>query len=458
VQYWDGGTRTWGTIFVAQSTTLGAVDAQGNTPWTLNNAPTHNANGDLSNSYRYYALAYAYDGGSNRTTSSLKTFLVNADTVAPDLSQITTPAGASALVSPNASLILSGKAHDDLGIGKVTISLYRRLLGTTGAVQYWNGATGTWGPTSVAQSTTLGALDGDGNTSWSLTSPPTNNANGDLSSAYRYYALAYAYDAASNRTVSALKTFLINPDAEVPVLCVIDTPTGGAELDADGLSGSLNSTGITGRARDNAGGLGIASVKVRLGRRASNAPKTAPYQFWNGVDDWANKSTLLGSSLRAGTGADSANTVWETTTGLPSSLEAGYSYQALAYAYDKNNNLLKSAPVLFTSNGQRSGSVNAPASANGLSSAAASAASSTVTLIFDRPLNVASASDASHYVVSINGAVATIQSASYNAASSSVTLSLAEGTVTAGDVIGARWNLQSASGTNLIGKTSIKAK
>ncbi len=78
-------------------------------------------------------------------------------------------------------------------------------------------------------------------------------------------------------------------------------------------------------------------------------------------------------------------------------------------------------------------------SGNTLSAAAASAATASVALTFGSALDAAAATDAGRYVVTVNGAVAEIESVAYNAARRTVTLGLAAGALRAGDRVVVEW-------------------
>ncbi|MDQ3812429.1 MAG: hypothetical protein M3347_00600, partial [Armatimonadota bacterium] len=88
-----------------------------------------------------------------------------------------------------------------------------------------------------------------------------------------------------------------------------------------------------------------------------------------------------------------------------------------------------------------------------LSSASASASRQSVTLSFTGALEAATASEVAHYRVEVNGFVVAASAASYDGRSHSVTLSLPDGTLHAGDSVVVGWNeLQDAEGRALSGR------
>ncbi|MBV9868844.1 MAG: carboxypeptidase regulatory-like domain-containing protein [Abitibacteriaceae bacterium] len=90
-----------------------------------------------------------------------------------------------------------------------------------------------------------------------------------------------------------------------------------------------------------------------------------------------------------------------------------------------------------------------------LSTAKVEAATGLVGLRFMSALDAATASDPTHYSVTVNGRSVNVESAGYNASTHSVTLSLPESSLHAGDHVLAGWHdLQDAKGDTLAGSTS----
>jgi hypothetical protein len=94
-----------------------------------------------------------------------------------------------------------------------------------------------------------------------------------------------------------------------------------------------------------------------------------------------------------------------------------------------------------------------------LSSAAASAADSTIPLRFSGPLDEAAARDASKYFVSVNGQTIEVEAIAYQTATNSVIMSLPEKTLQHGDEVQVRWNeLSDARGALLSGSAKVIAR
>lgn len=75
-----------------------------------------------------------------------------------------------------------------------------------------------------------------------------------------------------------------------------------------------------------------------------------------------------------------------------------------------------------------------------LSTATASVATNSLTLQFRAALETASASDANHYTVTVNGHSVAVDSAGYNATRHTVTLSLPDGALQTGDAVIVKWS------------------
>ncbi|MBV9867308.1 MAG: carboxypeptidase regulatory-like domain-containing protein [Abitibacteriaceae bacterium] len=132
---------------------------------------------------------------------------------------------------------------------------------------------------------------------------------------------------------------------------------------------------------------------------------------------------------------------WAVT--LPANLPPG-NYQLNARAIDRSFRV--SPPVLQTLTKRGATATIAPLVAITLSTATASVMEDNVQLKFTAALDAASASDATHYTVTVNGKTVMVESAGYNAVTHSVTLALPLGTLHPEDGVTVAWNdLQSAS-------------
>ena len=88
-----------------------------------------------------------------------------------------------------------------------------------------------------------------------------------------------------------------------------------------------------------------------------------------------------------------------------------------------------------------------------LSTVTANVATGSVTLRFGGALDAESVRDVSHYAVQVNGHSVRVESAGYNAAVYTVTLSLAEGALQVGDQVIVQWSdLTDAQGLPLSGQ------
>jgi hypothetical protein len=76
-------------------------------------------------------------------------------------------------------------------------------------------------------------------------------------------------------------------------------------------------------------------------------------------------------------------------------------------------------------------------------------------LSFTGALSSTSASQATNYIVRVKGTAVEVQKATYEGASSAVTLQLAAGTLSAGDAVSVSWNLRDSSGQTVNGQTEL---
>ncbi|MBV9468577.1 MAG: carboxypeptidase regulatory-like domain-containing protein, partial [Abitibacteriaceae bacterium] len=193
-------------------------------------------------------------------------------------------------------------------------------------------------------------------------------------------------------------------------------------------------TQATGTATDK-GGAGMAVVTVALARFATATSKV-PTGFWN----WKANSfistdnPLLVERLATGT------TNWNLS-GLPK-LAAGF-YGLRATALDGADNRIVSPFVRYSITGASAVAVEAGragASAIALSNASAQTATATIQLRFLGALEPESASDATHYTVTVNGRSVTVETAGYDVAHQTVTLSLPVGALQTGDTVAVQWS------------------
>lgn len=209
---------------------------------------------------------------------------------------------------------------------------------------------------------------------------------------------------------------------------------------------------FAGHATDAPGGTGVQRVDLFL-RRASDG------KYW---DETQHKFRLATSPADTPVLTTTlSSTLWVKRTNLPAtgtdpntSLTPG-TYRLLAKAYDRafHSDL---AVITFTVLAPATPAVHSVA----LSTATASVSSSSITLHFGGALDAATASDAGNYSVTVNGHAATVESAGYNSATHTVTLSLADGSLHSGDKVTASWSgLTDGQGNPVSGKTgSVTAR
>lgn len=197
---------------------------------------------------------------------------------------------------------------------------------------------------------------------------------------------------------------------------------------------------ITGRAADNTGAGGIDHVDLTVQRRSDS-------KYWTAsASGWTSTRTVLRPPLTA---AGSGYTWAQSTAFTATTLLAG-SYTLQAYAYDRSGLRSALAALSITvASPTRSGDGSASASLVALSSATASAAGSSVTLIFSGALDAESSGDAGHYTVTVNGQAVTVQSAAYNGGTRTVTLDLGPEALRAGDSVVVHWDQLLATGGGL---------
>jgi len=215
--------------------------------------------------------------------------------------------------------------------------------------------------------------------------------------------------------------------------CWLDAVTPAVSVTTPTPNGSYTSiSAAKGSASD--GGAGISSVTVMLYRYAT-AKTTAGY--WSGGTTWSTGYSASNERPASGT------TNWSLT--LPTLTSGQYSVRATAT--DKVGNTKQSTNTVFWK--------TAGASSVALSSAAASVAGNNVKLTFTGALDALAASDRTRYSVIVNGVTVAVQSASYTAATNTITLTLPSGTLQAGKSVVANWsNLFDTQGKTLSGKTS----
>jgi alpha-tubulin suppressor-like RCC1 family protein len=234
-------------------------------------------------------------------------------------------------------------------------------------------------------------------------------------------------DATVRDAVQAVATL----DTTAPVGVTIATPA--SDSTVSGLSS------ISGSASDNVGGSGIKSVSVVLHRIVSGST-----QYWNG-STWAATPSYLYPTL---SNPGAVDTDWSLTTSeLPSGVDlpAG-TYYLRAWAYDQGNRSVYSGLQSFSVG---AGAQSISPSSVKLQGVSGVVSSSRIVLTFDSGLQLETASDASHYAVTVGGVRAKVLSASYAPSTHRVTLQLPDGALRGGEIVVGYRDLRDANGNPL---------
>ncbi|HVF09999.1 MAG TPA: hypothetical protein VNA16_04305, partial [Abditibacteriaceae bacterium] len=250
----------------------------------------------------------------------------------------------------------------------------------------------------------------------------------------------FAYDAGGN---------LIGPDTNpandvVFTIGDITAPSVAVTAPAKGAVLTASPAQTSGTASDDR--RGVLRVMVTLARFSSAGPGT-PIQFWNWSTGSFQSNRTVDTRRIAATNDNWAN--WQKS--LPLLTDGFYGVQAKAT--DRAGNVGSSPWARFSlASSATASSSSRSATTAKLSIAEVSAAG--IRLTFTRALDVNDATDPTHYAVEINGRIAAVESVSYSVANSTVTLSVAEGTLRAGDAVIVYWqDLHTAGGAILSGQT-----
>jgi Tol biopolymer transport system component len=441
-EFWSG--TTWGTTQVKLTATLNPAIGGANVSWSKGAGwPT---GGNLSEG-TYYLTAYATDRAS-KVASASSNFKFFNDTTAPTVSfttASTTPVGTTPVSGStiyNAMPTITGVAADSgSGIAKAELRLHRVV---NSVVEFWNGT--AWTTTnSVRVAGVLNPTTGGANVSWSKSDSWPTGAN---FSDNTYYLTAYAYDKVG-KVASASSSFKKLIDNELPTVrftTSATTPAGTTPVSGSTITGAIPT--ITGEAADT--GSGVAKVELRLHRVVNSI-----VEFWNGTA-WGTTQVKLAATLNPASGG--ANVSWSKGAGWPTggNLTDG-TYYLTAYATDKANKIASASSSFkkATVAGLSPGAIGSASSAVTLSTSQALADSQSIKLSFTGALSSTSASQTTNYSVSVNGTPVEVQKATYEGASSAVTLQLAVGTLEAGDTVTVSWNLRDSSGQTVRGQTEL---
>ena len=252
-----------------------------------------------------------------------------------------------------------------------------------------------------------------------------------------YTIEASAADRLGN-TVRVTSTFTI--DTTAPASVVITSPTNNGVVDTI--------TQITGTVSDNTNGAGIDRVELVIVRNTDG-------KYFNGTTFVTGAATVAATV----SGSNFSYRVNGTFPADPDPLNATYTIQAVAY--DKAGNRATGTPILvyLSTNRSRPG-VSAASSAQvssvKLSTLAASAAASSVTLNFTGNLSAASATDVANYEVTVGGQSVELEGASLH--NGSVVLSLPEGSVKSAAAITVTYKLLDTQKRVVRGQANTSAR
>jgi hypothetical protein len=193
---------------------------------------------------------------------------------------------------------------------------------------------------------------------------------------------------------------------------------------------------VSGTATDNTGGSGVAKVTIAIGRFASASTTTL-----TGLWDWKNRSFITQDASSQVEFLTQGTTLWSLTpTGLAHlrSLPAGI-YGIRATAIDNAGNEKRSAWKRFVITPNAPVEDTASISSVRLSTGAAKAATSSISLTFTGALHSSGVTDPDLYSVEVNGQTVEIESLLYNATTRTVVLSLPQSTLKSGNQVLVRW-------------------
>lgn len=367
----------------------------------------------------YTITATAIDKAGNSTTG--QTTIVTIDRL-PPLLTFTTPALNG--VVKNLSVVRGTVDDRSNGTGVKMLNLYlqRRSDG-----KWWNGT--AWVVAKTALTVTRSGII------WLRRGGlPTgkNLLNG------AYVLQIQAVDKVGN---TATLNSNITVDNAAPTRVSILTPANNAKLTAF--------TSISGSAADNSRGSGLDRVELTIRRRSDG-------KYWTGMT-WSATRTILATRL--------SGTSWHYAGTLPTTAGAATGYTLTATAFDRAGNVLSATVevtvgTVKTKAGAVAASTTPAASRLSLSTASVAAAQSSAQLRFGGALDSDAASDASHYLVTVNGHTVMVESAGYNAVTHTVALALPEGTLHVGDSVIIAWDgLLDAQGALLhsqVGPLSVR--
>jgi hypothetical protein len=244
-------------------------------------------------------------------------------------------------------------------------------------------------------------------------------------------------------------------DITVPLSATVSQPAASSFIGT-----AISTLAPAGTAVDNSGGSGLALVTIAMGRfSSSSAAGPSGFLKWSGATFITADDALLVESLASGTAS------WKVsdpgTLAAMRSLPAGF-YGIRATAVDNAGNLKRSAWKRFqiTSSSLTRASVagagaeHEAISGERLSSATADTTQSSVTLSFVGALEAASATDATRYLLLVDGQQVAAESVSMSG--TRVVLAFPNGSLRSGASVEIRWDrLRDTSGKLLQGSAIV---
>jgi CSLREA domain-containing protein len=449
-QFWSG--TEWGTTQVKLAATLNPTSGGANVSWSKGAGwPT----GSNLTDGTYYLTAYATDK-ANKIASVSSNFKVFSDTTAPTVrftTSATTPVGTTPVNGStiyNAMPAITGEAADNgSGVAKVELRLHRVV---NSVVEFWSGT--AWGAAQVRLTATLNPATGGANVIWSKGAgwPTGGNLSENI-----YYLTAYATDKAA-KVASTSCNFKVLSDTVVPTVSFTTastTPVGTTPVSGSTIYNAMPT--ITGVAADS--GSGVAKVELRLHRVLNSV-----VEFWNGTS-WGTTQVKLAAVLNPTSGG--ANVSWSKGSGWPGGANlSDNTYYLTAYAYDKAGKVASASSNFkkaTNASGSTSGSEMLSASDVRFSAGEAWVSNQSIRLSFSGALEQVTAENRANYHVSISTPVSisqavTVKSASYDKATRTITLLLAEGSLEAGNTVSVKWSLRDGSGAPLNGQAELQAQ
>jgi hypothetical protein len=349
----------------------------------------------------------AVPGTSSDSTKSaplngLQIVAHNLPPVPPDVA-ITSPADGAGVVGFS-EITGTAKANNGAILSRVAVALGHRTA--SGAYEFWNG--NTWITNIYFRLSTLNNSAG----TWRMSSLPTG---GNLTDG-TYLIRAIAID--NYNQTSVVQTYF-KLDS-VPPVVTINTPSNGATLTSlTQILGNVDETGS-----------GLQRIDMVIKRLSDN-------MRWNG-NTWVNFETGI-STVTNGIS-------WNCSQNLPTGADlANGNYELKAVAFDNAGNVgVDTVTITINKAASAASVVHLPTPTTEakvtISSVVADDRDSTIELTFTGPLNSTTATDKTHFTITVNGKVIPAESALYNRKTATITLVMTDSTLLKGDEVKVTWS------------------